>query len=347
MSRYRAIKGTLSIFLVLVIVVSSFSWKPRETIVQEPVYSGSLWRGMIPVEYLSYKALEGTLSFDKISTPREFIVGVDQMETRMVNSTTYTIKTHDTGSTYYLVTSEHKPITDARYRNLLDAPTVHIQGNFFNYLAPDGRVLKMIEPIEITVEPILDLIEASSEVIMDIVGERYFNSYFSSPVLWKDDWEPGRMYTVEYVYWCDAKRDQSYRTVYLVFNSDRKLVDQEGVLDESSLQPFSISKQKAVMIARDHGFPGQGEPNVYVSMYTRPREWSSLANNITLQTYCDPRICAEPVNLTHYLWYVDLETSPKDSNPEVHKYAVVDANTGVMYLMSEIRFVAIGTWTSH
>jgi hypothetical protein len=48
MSRYRVTTGTLSIFLVLVIVVSSFSWKPREAVDQGLVYSGSLWRGIIP-----------------------------------------------------------------------------------------------------------------------------------------------------------------------------------------------------------------------------------------------------------------------------------------------------------
>ncbi len=345
MNDHRKINIIIYAFLVIVIIACSLYWKPREASFEEPVYNGSLWRGMIPVEYLSYRALEGELSFEEISTPREFIVGIDQTETRMVNSTAYTITAHDTGSTYYLVTSEHRPITDKRYSDILNASTVYIQGNFFNYLAPDGQVLKMIEHIEVTVEPIIDLVEASRAVIIDVVGERYFNGYFSSPVLWRDTWEPGRMYTVEYVYRCEAgRREQPYRTVSLVFNSDRRLVDQAGIPDKGSLKPFSISKQKAVEIARDHGFPGQGEPSVHTATITHPSEWSSLADNITLQTYYDPRTCAEPINLTHYLLYVDLETSPKHSNPEVHKYAVVDANSGVLYLMSESKMGSVETW---
>ena len=99
MRDHTKINAMASPFLVLVIIVSSFNWKPREAVNQGPVYSGSLWRGMIPVEYLSYRALEGTLSYGKVSTPREFIVGMDQMETWMVNSTTYTLRTRE-GSTY-------------------------------------------------------------------------------------------------------------------------------------------------------------------------------------------------------------------------------------------------------
>jgi len=192
---------------------------------------------MIPVEYLSYRALQGKISFEKISTPREFIVEVDETETRMVNSTTYTITTVDTGSTYYLVSNEHRPITDSRYLDYLDAPTVYLKGNHFNYEAPDGQILQMIEPIEITTEDVTDLVEASRAVIIDVVGERYFNGYFSSPVLWKDTWEPGIMYTVEYMYRCEARRwVQPYRTVSLVFNSDRRLVDQAGIPDKGFLQ---------------------------------------------------------------------------------------------------------------
>lgn len=342
MRAHTKINAITAIILVLVIVVSSLSQKPREAMDQGPVYSGSLWRGMIPVEYLSYRALEGKLSYGKISTPREFIVGVDQTETRMVNSTIYTLSTRE-GSTYYLVTNEHKPITDNRYVDILNASTVYIKGNSFDYLAPNGRVLKMIEPMDVTVQPVRDLVEASREVITAIVGERYFNSYFSNPILWKDEWEPDRMYTVEYKYRCDAMREQPYRTVSLVFNSDRMLVGQRGIPDEGSLQPFSVSEQEAVKIALDNGFPDQGEPSVHVSVYTHPDEWSGLAGNITLQTYYDPRYCAEPINLTHYMWNVGLETSPEDSSHEVHRYAVLDANTGKLYLMREFTIFSIAT----
>src|SRR4030042_3720418 len=128
MRAHTKVNAITAIILVLVIVVSALSQKPREAMDQGLVYSGSLWRGVIPVEYLSYRALEGILSYGKISTPREFIVGVDQTETRMVNSTIYTLSTRE-GSTYYLVTNEHKPITDNRYVDILNASTVYIKGN--------------------------------------------------------------------------------------------------------------------------------------------------------------------------------------------------------------------------
>ena len=336
-------RAAIIVAISLIIVISyTLRWKPEEQTTHEIVYNGSLWRGMIPVEYLSYKAIEGTLHYDKVPTPRQFISGTDYFETRIVNMTTYTLKTADTESVYYLVTNEHKPIVDNRYLDLLDFSTVYVYGNFFNYLAPDGNIMKMIEPIEISSNPVLDLVDASKNIIIDIVGEDYYASYFSSPVLWKDEWDPTRMYTVEYIYKCEAQRDQSIRSVSLTFNSDRRLFDQTGIPDSLSVQPFKINQNKAITIARENGFPAQGEPKVYIVTYTHPSEQGSLSDSITL-TIIDPQNCAKLVELSHYLWCVELVTAAQGSYPEVHTYAIIDVNTGEFYQLGEFRVLASGS----
>jgi hypothetical protein len=332
---------TLTAILLIAFIGYKTLLKPTVDTTQEPVYNGSLWRGMIPVEYLSYKAVEGIISYSKISTPRQQITATDSFGTIMVNSTTCILKTTDKKAIYYLVTGDDKPIVDNRYKEYLNYSTVYIYGNSFNYMSPDGSILKMIEPIEITAQPVTDLVDASEKIIKDVVGEDYFSDYFSSPVLWKDDWEKSRMYTVEYVYECEDQRDQSIRTVSLTFDSDRKLVDQVGVPDSGSLQPFKVSQSEAINIARDNGFPAEGEPHVNITMYTNPDEWESLSGNITL-SYIDSELCAGVVELSHYLWVVDLVTPAHGSSPEVHVYAVIDVNSGEFYQLGEFRVVVIG-----
>ena len=335
-------RAAIIVAISLIIIISyTIRWKTEEQKTHEIVYNGSLWRGMIPVEYLSYRALEGTLHYDKVPTPRQFITRTDYFETRIVNMTTYTLKTADTESVYYLVTNEHKPIVDNRYLDLLNYSTVYVYGNFFNYLAPDGNIMKMIEPIEISTNPVLDLVDASKNIIIDVVGEDYYASYFSTPVLRKDEGDQTRMYTVEYIYKCEAQRDQSIRTVSLTFNSDRELVDQRGVPDSRSLQPFKISQNEAINIARDNGFPAQGKPHVNSVTYTNPDEWRSLSDKITL-AYIDPQICAKLVELSHYLWVVELVTPAQGSSPEVHTYAIIDVNTGEFYQSGEFRVLPSG-----
>ena len=79
-----------------------------------------------------------------------------------------------------------------------------------------------------------------------------------------------------------------------------------------------------------------------ITIYTRSREWSSLEDKIRVQTYYDPQYAARLVNLTHYVWYMDLEVSSKGANPSVHRYAVVDVNTDELYVTSEFKFFSVG-----
>lgn len=335
---------TLSMYALVIIAAAAslFNWKLLENPVEGSIYNGSLNSGWVPESYMTYKALTGRLVNSKITIMTEHYVGVGQKVQIPSNATALALTMLDTGWKFYFVTGDNKLIADNRYDDIMDS-TVYVQGNVYNLRVDDGRVLHMIEPIEVTVEPVTDLVETSETVIRSIVGDSYFDTYFSRPVLWKDDYYFARMYRVEYVYG-EPEVDDRYRSVALYYNSDRKLVDQGGIPDESSLQPFKVTKQEAIEIARAGGFPKEGNVSATVTTYTHPDEWPSPFGNITVQTFFDPAICAKPVNLTHYVWHVQLNMPSEDANTRMYKYAIVDTKTGKLYTISEYRIGSISIW---
>lgn len=249
----------LSTLLTLGIMYGVVNSVPPMPLYEPPMYNDSIWRGPVQEEYLTFRAVEGTLSFSKMATHREFPVGGGEIKILIVNSTGYALETGD--GAYYLVSNNYIPVTDIRYQEYLDAPTVYIHGNFFNYGAPDGSILRMINPLEISVEPMVDVVAVSGKIISDIVGEPYFGRYFSKPVVWADEYSSSRRYEVEYDYSGASKG--RYRRVILTFNEDKMLVDQEGIPDSGSRIPYRVSDDEARMLALESGFLGIENPGFY------------------------------------------------------------------------------------
>ena len=202
-------------------------------------------------------------------------------------------------------------------------------------------ILRMINPIEISVEPMVDVVAVSGEIISDIVGEQYFGRYFSKPMVWTDEYSSSRRYEVEYDY--SGVSEGWYSGAILTFNEDKMLVDQEGIPDSGSCLPYRVSEDEARLIALENGFPGDMNSSVFVARYTSPDEWESMGDKVSLETYYNQDYSDRVVNLTHYMWRVRHLSSEKGANPTVYQLAIVDVGTGELYSMDESKRYTVGS----
>ncbi len=320
-----------SALLLLVIGYTVITYAPAPVMFEPPMFNGSFWTSHVESDYKTYRAVEGKLSFGEVEIQREFYSG-DGKIVRIVKSTLYSL---DTGNeVYYLVDEGNKPLTDDRYKWLLDEPKVYVNGNFYRYSEPDGSINNMMYILELSNQPVLDLGKRSEDILVDILGENYFMTYFSNPIIWVDESEPDNKYEVAYYYreGISSGRD---RDVFLYFNKDKMLVSQVGIPDSGSKQPYRVSMDEARQIALESGFTGNTSSSVYLEPYTQPRNWTYGAEFVPSETYYNQRYCARLINMTHYTWSVQHRLTERNENPEIIQNAIVDVNTGELYVMDE------------
>jgi len=334
---FKSYPVIFSALLLLVIGYTVITYAPAPVMFEPPVFNGSIWSRQVPNNYQTYRAVEGKLSFDEVEMQREFYSG-NGKTVRIVKSTLYSL---DTGNeVYYLVDEGNKPLTDDRYNWLLDEPKVYMNGNFYRYSGPDGSINNMMYILELTNQPILDLGKRSEDILLDILGENYFRTYFSNPIIWVDESEPDNVYEVAY-YYREGISSGRYRDVVLNFNKDKMLVSQVGIPDRGSKQPYGVTMDEARQIALESGFTGNTSSRVYLEPYTQPRNWIYDAEFVPSETYYDQRYCARVVNMTHYTWSVQHRLTERHENPEITLFAIVDVNTGELYVMGEDRIHSI------
>ena len=334
----------LVVLIDLIVISTALTSKPESTeIIEGPVYSGH-YRGLINNEYFTYKSVSGRLSLDTVPFPRSTYGGEDKDSLQLFDFNCYVLHQTIEDENYIILSRNHKPTVDKLYEDYL-GETIIVQGNVALIDTGNGSVLRVIEPIEIHTEPSFDVVESSKNVIQEVLGERYFREHFSRPILWKDVYEPEpeRIYQVEYYYQFDPEKKPPVRNVEFIFNEEGKLVDQRGLPDSNSKHPYSISKDRAIEIAQAHGFPNNPDANVSFSTYTKPHEWERLSEKVQLETYSNSWYTSGQIELTHYLWKVSLEMTPKGSNPVKYENAIIDVNSGEFYTMYESGFGFIET----
>lgn len=321
----------LSLLLIMIIGYSVYSYSPDSILYDPPTYNETSWSRHVNPQYLTYRSLKGTLRLAEISNKIRFHTS-DGIEYRTYNTTYYAL---DTGNdVYYLTQQGREPLINGDLKIHIEDPILYLNGNYFKYSHPNGPTLNYIHPIEYSEEPLIDLGDRAANIVCEILGDNYFKRYFKKPIIWKDESDPEETYSVSYLY--NSSQDNRDRYISLFFNNNKLLVNQEELPDNNSKLPFTIPREEAKNIAISNGLQCNESSTVSLEMINGIDDWFNQNGTVPIETYFNSKYSANEINLTRYLWKVNLhsEIYTEEEYTIVH-FALIDVNTGDIILVDD------------
>jgi len=281
-----------------------------------PIYKGVLNLD-VPRYFLKYRALVGRLSSAKFPVTKSF--GTLDQGAQIITSITdiqtlVTVDDEGVVQTYFLLDGNFspEPANTSKYKGLIGNEVVYAYGHVFDYYGSDGVNYKVLQPVEISAERMIDMVEVARRYIISLYGEVYFDSYFHQPILSKNS-ESG--YGVSYVYtvWIGKNWGTDFEVI-LGFDSQRRLVSFEGLPPLDNLQPFNVTRDEAERIGLMAGLPSDN-----YGLECKFVFWGADDENNTCG--CEYR----------YVWSVNAWLDPSGANPRSYLGAVIDPRSGLVY----------------
>jgi len=285
-----------------------------------PIYKGIL-NLEIPRYFLKYKSLVGSLSSAKFPVTKSF--GTLDQGAQIVTSITdiqTLVTTDDDGvvATFFLVDLNFspEPANASRYKDLIGKEAVYVYGHVLDYSGSDGESYKVLQPVEISEERLIDMGEVAKQYIISLYGEVYFDSYFHQPVLSRNG-DVGYEVTYVYTVWTSNNLATDFYIV-IGFDSQRGLVSSEGLPPLDNLQPFNVTREEAKRIALIAGLPSDNYGLACELVF-----WGSDSENDT---------CGHDYR---YVWSVCAWLDPPGVNPRSYLGAAIDPKSGFVYKVSK------------
>jgi hypothetical protein len=222
-----------------------------------PVYYGPLdnEHGPIWSSWRYQSVIGGVLGVKEIPIYRVSLSGVEALSFIMMETWTLTVNDASGPRTYYLDSTMSPYSNDVLIlRNFDTGDHIYIYGESLDYFGPDGRLYMMLHPDGVSGVNRGDPVELAMEYLSSKVGGPYFTGYFSRPSAFQD---ADNSTIVGFYYNVTVGSYSESHLVQLNLNSDYKVTDSYGIPPADNLQPYNVTMDEAVGIARAAGVPSE------------------------------------------------------------------------------------------
>lgn len=160
-------------------------------------------------------------------------------------------------------------------------------------------------------EPVSNLVDDARDFIVEIVGEDYFNEYFTYWGFETGGTTESWRHRVGFFYNIQVGNYTEVSETLLFYDSSQSLIRHTAVPSADNLMPFNVTMEEAVVIATEEA-ESLSWVDINAQIYYRDESWGGIS-------------------LEKYVWVVSLYRNPRKANSGSLLSVFVDPHNGTVY----------------
>lgn len=169
-------------------------------------------------------------------------------------------------------------------------------------------------------EPVSNLVDDARDFIVEILGEDYFNEYFTYWSFETGGTTESWRYRVGFFYNIKVGNYTEVSETLLFYDSSQSLIRHTAVPSADNLMPFNVTMEEAVVIATEEA-ESLSWVDINAQIYYRDESWGGIS-------------------LEKYVWVVSLYRNPRKANSGSLLSVFVDPHNGTVYESELIAWVS-------